>query len=298
MLDAQSRSLVASPAHPDASRLAWLRHPELWVALALGGLLRFIWLDRAMWLSDQNDLLDLARTAVTRGVIPVTGIRASIGALNHPLSAYILLPVAVVTPSPLAQTIALAIWNVLGIALVYLASLRGFGRGVARWATLIFATCTATVQYSHFVWQQNYIAPLLALWLLCLFAGVIRGARGWLASATALGLAAAMLHPTALALLPVLVVAALLSPRLPSRCELAAVAGLGLLGVLPTLVWEVLSHGYDITALRTYLATPGRLDLEVLAMMPRAFGDALGADSLGSGTLAAHWQALGTALGI
>ncbi|HEX9067285.1 MAG TPA: hypothetical protein VF807_00850, partial [Ktedonobacterales bacterium] len=92
--------------------------------------------------------------------------------------------------------------------------------------------------------------------------------------------------------------AALLSPRLPSRRDLAAMVGLGLLGVLPTLVWEVLSHGYDITALRTYLATPGRLDLDVLAMMPRAFGDALGTDSLGPGTLAARWQALGTAQGI
>src|SRR5215468_4965823 len=90
----------------------WTSHWELWLALLLGGWLRLFALDRTLWLDDQTQLLDMARTAILRGMIPVTGIPSSVGFLNSPISIYLLLPIAALTANPLPQTIALALWNV------------------------------------------------------------------------------------------------------------------------------------------------------------------------------------------
>src|SRR5262245_38396159 len=64
----------------------WLGHWELWLALLLGGWLRLVALDRAPWLDDQTQLLDMARAAVLRGMIPASGIPTSIGTLNLPVT--------------------------------------------------------------------------------------------------------------------------------------------------------------------------------------------------------------------
>src|SRR2546421_12389744 len=76
---ASARRGIALP-----SALRWLRYPEFWLIMTVAAFLRLFQLDRTLWLADQTQLLQLARTAVTRGLIPATGIPSSITTLNPP----------------------------------------------------------------------------------------------------------------------------------------------------------------------------------------------------------------------
>lgn len=242
---------------PGSARWGWARQPEFWLAVALAAFLRLWHVDFSQFLDDQAGLMRLARESVLRGALPLTGIRSSIGTLNPPLSVYILQPFALFTADPLPQVIALALWNVLGIALCYIFALRYFGRRAAAIAALLFATCGAAVDYSRFIWQQNYLPPLLMLWAFTLYHGAVRGRRPWLAANLALLVVIASLHPTGLALAGVTLVALLITPALPSwRDTLVAVAVVALL-LAPTLLWELLSTFSDIAAYQTFsTATP------------------------------------------
>ncbi|HEY7092143.1 MAG TPA: glycosyltransferase family 39 protein [Ktedonobacterales bacterium] len=262
----------------------WLSHWELWLALLLGGWLRLFALDRTSWLDDQTQLLDMTRTAILRGMIPVTGIPSSVGFLNSPVSIYLLLPIAAFTSNPLPQTIALALWNVVGVAICYLAALRGFGRRVALWSALFFAVCPASVWYSRFLWQQNFIAPLLGLWALTLFAAVKTSGRRWFVAHILLLLVCILLHPTVAYLIPVTLIALWLSPHRPRLREYALAAVGVLLLLAPTLLWELQSGWSDVLVLATSAQRSSRYDGEVAVALFNVLG-APAPETLGAGTL-------------
>jgi hypothetical protein len=261
----------------------WLSHWELWLALLLGGWLRLFALDRTSWLDDQTQLLDMARTAILRGMIPATGIPSSVGFLNSPISIYLLLPIAAFTSNPLPQTIALALWNVVGVAICYVAALRGFGRRVALWSALFFAVCPASVWYSRFLWQQNFIAPLLGLWALTLFAAVKTSGRRWFVAHILLLLACILLHPTVAYLIPVTLIALWLSPHRPRLREYALAAIGVLLLLLPTLIWQLQSGWSDVLVLATSAQRSSHYDGEVAVALFNVLG-APTPQTLGAGT--------------
>jgi hypothetical protein len=278
-----AHTLIPLGARVRARLPDWTGHWEFWLALLVGGCLRLFALDRAPWLDDQTQLLDLARTATLRGMVPATGIQASVGILNSPLSVYLLLPIAAVTANPLPQTIALALWNVIGVAICYMAALRCFGRRVAAWSALVFAVCPATVWYSRFLWQQNFIAPLLGLWALTLFAAVKSSGRRWFVAHVILLTACVLLHPTVAFLAPVTLVALWLSPHRPIPREYALAAFGVLLLLAPTLLWQAQSGWSDVNILFHSSQASARYDFEVAGAL---FG-VLGAPSpqtLGAGT--------------
>jgi len=263
---------------------AWLSHWEWWLALLLGGWLRLFWLDRTLWLDDQTQLLDMARTAILRGMIPVTGIPSSVGFLNSAISIYLLLPIAAFTSNPLPQTIALALWNVVGVAICYVASLRGFGRRVALWSALFFAVCPASVWYSRFLWQQNFIAPLLGLWALTLFSAVKTSERRWFVAHILLLLVCILLHPTVAYLIPVTLIALWLSPHRPRAREYALAAAAVLPLLLPTLLWQLQSGWSDVLVLATSAQRSSRYDGEVAVALFNVLGAPF-PQTLGAGTL-------------
>jgi 4-amino-4-deoxy-L-arabinose transferase-like glycosyltransferase len=234
------------------SRFSWARYPEFWIILLIAAFLRLWHLDHSQWLDDQAQLLTLARDAWVRGRLPITGIRSSINTLNPPLSVYILMPFFLFTRSPLPALIGLALWNVLGVALCYLFALRYFNRRVAFCSALVFACCGAAVNYSRFIWQQNYLSPLLLLWAFTLYAGAIRGRRAWLALHLLLLAMIISLHPTGLTLLAVTVVALVIAPRWPTRRDVLLSAALVALLALPTLLWELVSNFSDVQLLRQF----------------------------------------------
>jgi hypothetical protein len=250
----------------------WLTHWEVWLALLVGGWLRLFHLDRALWLGDQTELLDMARTAIQRGLIPATGIPSSIGALNPPLSIYLLLPIAFFTANPLSQTIALALWNVAGVAICYVAALCGFGRRVAAWSALFFAVCPASVWYSRYLWQQNFIAPLLGLWALTLFAALVGNGRRWFVAHVGLLALCVLLHPTALLLAPVTLATLWLAPRRPRPLEYALAGVVVLLLLIPTLLWEVASGWSDLAIFGRFSARGVRYDAQVASALFSALG--------------------------
>ena len=265
-----------APSAARAARFAWARHPEFWIILLVAALLRLWSLDHSQWLDDQAQLLTLARDAWLRGALPITGIRSSIGTLNPPLSVYILIPFFLLTKSPLPALIALALWNIFGVALCYLFGLRYFNRWVAFVTALVFACCGAAVNYSRFIWQQNYLPPLLLLWAFTLYAGVVRGRRPWLALHLLLLAMIIALHPTGLTLLAVTVVALLIAPRWPTRRDALVGVGLVVLLLLPTILWELLSGFSDMGLLRAFTGQPSVINGDVFL----AFNHLLGAPAL------------------
>jgi hypothetical protein len=233
-----------SPAQPAA--WAWARHWEFWLAMALAVFLRFWRIDLTQYLFDQSGLFGLARTSVTHGLIPLTGIPFSIQTLTPPWSIFALAPFAALSASPLPAVISIATLNVVGVALCYIFALRYFGRRIAAVSTLLYATCGAAINYSRFIWQPNYVAPLIGIWIITLYAGCVDGRRRWFSGNIALLLLAAMFHPSALLLAPVTLVAVLLAPRFPGlRAWLGAVAAVVIVAI-PTLIWEWQSNFSDL----------------------------------------------------
>ena len=230
---------------PAWANWAWARQWEFWLALALGAFLRYWRLDLTQYLFDQSGLFGLAHTSVTRGVIPLTGIPFSIQTLTPPWSIFALIPFAALSASPLPAVISIATLNVIGVAVSYIFALRYFGRRVAAVSALLFATCGAAINYSRFIWQPNYVAPLITFWVFTLFLGCIEGRR-WFAGNVALLLLAAMFHPSALLLAPITLVAVFLAPRLPRLGAWIGAAVALLIVAIPTLVWEWVSGFSDL----------------------------------------------------
>jgi len=275
------------------ARIPWARYPEFWVIVLVAALLRLWLLDHSQWLDDQAQLLTLARDAWLHGALPITGIRSSIGTLNPPLSVYILMPFYLFTKSPMPALIGLALWNIFGVALCYIFALRFFSRRAAFCSALVFACCGAAVNYSRFIWQQNYLPPLLLLWAFALYAGVVRGRRSWLALHLLLLVMIISLHPTGLTLLAVTVVALLIAPSWPTRRDALLGVGLVILLLLPTILWELTSGFSDAQLLRQFTQQPPVFNLDVL----HAIYHLLGAPAYpGPGTNTPYPAILDTAL--
>ncbi|GAC1448603.1 MAG: hypothetical protein PVSMB4_05960 [Ktedonobacterales bacterium] len=263
-----SARLSGTSAPTWAARLGhwgWARHPGLWLALGIGACLRLWHIDVTQFFYDQAGLMTLARGAVLRHALPVTGIGSSIHTYNPPLSIYLLIPFVALGKDPLLAAVSVALWNVGGIALCYFFGLRFFGRGTATVSALLLATSGKAVIYSRFIWQQNYLPPLLVLWAFTLYAGCVHGRRGWLVPNLTLLALIVALHPTGLVLVPLVLVAILLGPQRPRLREYALSAGIGVVLFVPTMIWEIVSHGADLDALRRLCGQPVRINLDIIA---------------------------------
>jgi hypothetical protein len=297
---ATTRSPTATRPQTFRSRIAqipWLRYPEFWLVVALAAFLRLWSIDLTEMLNDQVQQLLLARGAWLHGALPVTGVATPIGNLGSPLTIYAAAPFVMFGKDPLLATIALALWNVLGIILCYIFANRYFGRVVAASGALLFATSGMAVYYSRSIWAPNYLPPVLILCMLMLFLGCISGRRGWFAPHVALLIMAIQILPTAALLIPVSVLGFLLAPRKawPSRREWALTVGLALLLLAPTLLWESMTSFHDIRVLGNHLINSGgAFNLDVFRLLATMLGapnpGGLGANSLYAQTGA--WAAI------
>lgn len=258
-------------------RFVWLRQWEFWLALAVAAFLRLWRIDLTQFLDDQTGIAGIARTGLLTGALPLTSNLSSIGTFHSPLTEYLLMPFLAFGKNPLPAVVSIAIWNVLGIAFCYIFALRYFGRRTALAASLLFATCGTAINYSRFIWQPNYLPPILGLWALAIFAGCAGSRRNWFVPAAALTVLAMLFHETAAILLVVLAVAVVLAPRRPRRGEWITAVALAVVLFLPFMVFQAISRGYDLRTLAHYLKAPGHFDLEML----RALSGALG--GMGSG---------------
>jgi hypothetical protein len=286
------------------SRIAdipWLRYPEFWLVVALAAFLRLWSIDLTEVLSSQAQQLLLARGAWLHGALPVTGVATPLSNLSAPLTIYAAAPFMVFGKDPLLATIALALWNVLGVILCYVFANRYFGRVVAASGALLFATSGMAVYYSRSVWAPNYLPSVLILCMLMLFLGCISGRRGWFAPHVALLVMAIQILPAAALLIPVSALGFLLAPRTawPSRREWALTIGLAALLLAPTLLWESLNSFQDVRIIAHNLLK-GAFNLDVFHLLAMMLGapnpGALGANSLYAQT--GSWAGIVTAAAV
>ncbi|HEX5159090.1 MAG TPA: glycosyltransferase family 39 protein [Ktedonobacterales bacterium] len=269
------------------AQIPWLRYPEFWLVVALAAFLRLWGIDLTEVLSNQVQQLLLARGAWLHGALPATGVATSVGALSPPLTVYAAAPFMVFGKDPLLATIAIALWNLLGVIICYIFANRYFGRVVAASGALLFATSGMAVYYSRSVWAPNYLPPVLILCMLMLFLGCISGRRGWFAPHVALLIMAIQILPAAALLIPVSVLGFLLAPRKawPSRREWALTIGLVALLLAPTLLWESLTSFHDIRVIGDNLFNNGgAFNLDAFRLLAAMLGapnpGELGANSL------------------
>lgn len=261
---------TVSPGAP--SRWRWLREWEFWLALVLGAFLRLWQLGQTQFLDDQSMLITLARESVLHHALPVTSNLSSIGTYHSAFSIYLLMPFVLTSANPFPAIISIALWNVLGVALCYVFARRAFGRTVAAVATLLFATCGPAVNFSRFIWQPNYLPAFLVLWLVTLYAGALRGSRGWLVPNVALLAILVFLHPTCIFLAPVTVVAFLMAPRKPAVWEYAAAVALLALVLVPDALWQFVTHFADLRALLHSQRAHSVVNLDVLQQFSQVLG--------------------------
>ena len=274
---------AAAAAEPTGPRWAWARHWEFWLALVLAAFLRLWQSNITQFLDDQAGLMQLARSGVVQGALPVTGIPSSIGTLNPPLSVYLLMPFAYFTQDPTAAVISIALWNVVGVALCYIFALRYFGRRIAAVGTLLFATCGMAINYSRFLWQQNYLPPLVVLWAITLYAGCVRGRKRWFVANATLLVIMALLHPVSALLIPVTIIGLFLAPQRPRLWEYGVFAVIVGILAAPSLIWEYLSGWSDVRVL-LHLGAHGGSDLSIFYEVYLALG-APGATDFGPAAL-------------
>lgn len=264
---------VAAPAVGGVvARWQWARHWEFWLAVALAAFLRLWRSDLAQFLDDQAGLMRLARAGILQGALPVASIPSSVGTLNPPLNVYLLMPFAYFSQNPLPAVISIAVWNVLGVALCYPFALRYFGRRDAATAALLFATCGAAVNYSRFIWPQNYLPPLTVLWAITLYAGCVLGRKRWFVANATLLLLMALLHPVAALLIPVTIIGVFLAPQRPRWWEYAVFALIAGILLAPSLIWEYLSGASDLRRLAHFATGQGTFDFSIFHNLYLALG--------------------------
>ena len=260
------RKRVMSPARLPVQIPEWFLRPEFLALLLVGAILRLALPLDASFLSDQSQMLIIGQSAVAHGALPVTGIRSSIGTLNPPASIFLLLPFAVLG-NPLWATIATALSNVAALVVLYALANRYAGRWAAFTAGALYATAAWPTYFSRFIWQQNMLALVVVLFLWTACRGAIERKPGWLGWNVLLWGIAAQLHPTALPLLALTGVTALLAWRTIRLRDLgwAALALVVLWG--PTLIWELVSGWSDVPIYRAYLQQPSRVDHEAVTIL-------------------------------
>jgi len=240
------------------------RHgPALGLALLIGAALRLLWLGDTSFLGDQAQLLAVAQSAAQHRVLILTGIPSSLGSLNPPVSTWLYAPFALVG-GPLGAAAFTALANIAAIVLLYALATRYLNRVAAFSAALLYATASGPVHYARFIWQQNLLAPVVLLFFWVMLRAIVERRRGWLAWATLLCGVAIELHPTAAPLLGLIAVGLAFTWRDLRRRDLlwTAAALVVLLG--PTILWETLSHGYDLAGAARF--SQGRAVIDTWAL--------------------------------
>ena len=259
----------------------WIAKPDTLLLVVLASVLRLSGLNQTTFLADQAGMYSLGLSAIAHHALPVTGIRSSIGTLNMPASILLLLPF-ILLGDPDWGTLATAVVNIGAVLLLYALANHYVGRRTALVAGFLYATAPWAVFFSRFIWQQNLLAPvvLLLVWFVC--RGVIDGRRGWLGWSVLLWGIALQLHPSAAPLITLIIFGWLLTWR-TIRWRDLFYSGLALAVLfLPSLAWEIVSKGSDVTLYVDFAERKASYSTQVLHVLyyvltpPRLhyFGDA------------------------
>ncbi len=190
--------------------------PSVFVVLVIIGVamfLRLYRLDLAQFKGDEAMALSLSVAIVDGDHLPLVGIPSSIGVPNPPLFPYLIALPLFMQRDVLASYVFVVLLNVAAVGLTCFLAWRYFGQVAAAVAGLLYAIGFWPVFFSRFIWAQNTLPVFCVIMGICLFEAILRRRRWFFAPACLFAGLAAQLHFSALAYLPLLVIAALLFHR-------------------------------------------------------------------------------------
>jgi len=243
---------------------SWLGVWEIYPILGIAAFLRFYQLTTTEFDADQALIYQMARDAINHGLIPATGIIASIRIANPPAVVYVFIIPAAISSNPLWGAIFVGFLNVIGVLLVYIFVRRYYGRIASIIASLLYATAAEPLHFNRFIWQQNIIAPFVVLFIFALFWGVVDRRKGWLFPALVLLGILIQLHETIIILSSLLLVALILSPGTVRLRDLALGLTFLLLLFSTYLLWEISTKFSDLNILLQLAKLHSHFDLTAL----------------------------------
>lgn len=167
--------------------------------------------------------------------------------------------------TPAGHAGATLFFSLLSLPLFYVTARLFFSRLNSLFLMGIFATSVFLILYARFSWNPNILPFFLLLIIFTLAKGVSqtipRRQMLWFSSAVAAMAIAMQLHISALLVVPAFSIGFLLwkRPRFSARVWLMALAVFGIL-FIPTLLYEIASHGQTAGALTSKIGVPAEAD--------------------------------------
>ncbi len=243
---------------------SWFCVWEIYPILGIAAFLRFYQLTTTEFDADQALIFQMARDAINHGLIPATGIIASIRIANPPAVVYLFMIPAAISSNPIWGAIFVGLLNVIGVLLTYIFVCRYYGRIASIIASLLYATAAEPLHFNRFIWQLNIIAPFVVLFIFALFWGVVDRRKGWLFPALVLLGILIQLHITIVILSSLLLVALVLSPGTVRLRDLALGLTFLLLLFSTYLLWEFSIKFADLNILLQISKLHSQFDLTAL----------------------------------
>ncbi len=214
-----------------------ITQPSLWglaLVLAVAAFLRMG--DGALgthFRYDEGTLALLALDMVNGVNLPLLGIPSSAGVPNSPMTVYALALPFAISSSPLFVTLSIAVWNVLGVGLLWFIAHRYVGIGVGLVAGLVYAVSPYAVYYSRSIWAQDYHTTFILLALLLGLLGFYEGRRWAQALCLPVMLVGIQIHFAAWTLLPLILILLWMGRKQLSWRAMAVSVALSIAVMLP-----------------------------------------------------------------
>jgi 4-amino-4-deoxy-L-arabinose transferase-like glycosyltransferase len=244
----------------------WLSSWEIYVIVLVATFLRFYGLDRTELDSDQADIFRMAYDATHHGLLVAASNMASIHIYNPPAIIYILMLTAAFSSNPFWAAALVAALTTLSVLFTYIFTRHYYGRLAGTLAALLYATASASVFYSRFIWQQNFLLFFVPLFIATLFLGAVSRRKGWLFPAIFLLGLLVQLHASTVTLAAALLVAWVLAPGTVRWRDL--VFGIISVAVIyfPYLLWESATHFQDVTILLAEMKQQSKIDNQAVLL--------------------------------
>ncbi len=245
----------AVPARSGARFAAWQRWLSPIVIAVLAAVPRLVNLQYMEFKGDEARVAAAARFMVEHGSLVQAGIVSSLGSHNPPIFDYLMVVPFLFTTNAVAGAAYIALLNVAGVLITYALALRLWGRRAAIIAGVLFALQPWAVTYARKIWEQNVEAPFAALTLYALIRAR-EGSRWWAATAIAGWLWMAQLHPSAVLLAPVFLVAGPAFWKSLRPLPVALGLAVGLLPLVPFAAYDAAQQWHDVQTLVGALQQP------------------------------------------
>ncbi len=130
-----------------------------------------------VYLYDQGELSIAAQDMAAGRGVPLEGIASSAGVPNSPVTVYTLALPSLFTSNAQTITAIIALFNVIGVGLLWALARRTVGPTAASLAGIAYALHPYAVTYSRSIWAQDYQTTFILAALLLGVIGFIKGKR-------------------------------------------------------------------------------------------------------------------------